>query len=170
MSTACEDLTLAIGKCIDATRQLANDLVPSALAHMRLSAALAEHAKYLSGSTPLRIEVREIPGFPELDDATRLLLFRAAQEALSNVIKHARASTVSVILRREGQSIVMVVADDGIGFTPARTGAIAGLGLLGLRESVAARGGELTVGSNDPGGTRLHLRVPLPRVAGDAAR
>ncbi|HST65392.1 MAG TPA: ATP-binding protein, partial [Mycobacteriales bacterium] len=84
-----------------------------------------------------------------------VVLLRAAQEALANVRKHAGACSVSVTLTFAPGSVVLVVADDGIGFEPAAP--TAGFGLAGMRRRVADIGGVLTVHSG-PGGTTVGVR------------
>jgi two-component system, NarL family, sensor kinase len=89
-----------------------------------------------------------------------LALYRIVQEALTNVIKHSRASRVSVLITRKRDSVAAVVEDDGVGFSPdeARDG---GLGLVGMRERIALLDGRLTVESEPERGTTLVAEVPV---------
>jgi two-component system, NarL family, sensor kinase len=90
--------------------------------------------------------------------------YRMAQELLSNVTKHARATQVDVRLERCNGSLLLAVADDGVGFDPGRLGAPAeagGFGLVGLRERVALLGGTLDVDSAPDEGTCVCITVPL---------
>ncbi|HEY8193114.1 MAG TPA: ATP-binding protein, partial [Gaiellaceae bacterium] len=86
-------------------------------------------------------------------------LYRIVQEALTNVIKHANATTVSVLLRRTPDRVVVVVEDDGRGFDPAQTHDD-GLGLLGMRERISLVGGRLTMESEPERGTTVAIEVP----------
>jgi len=79
LRAAWAELGDAINRCIAATRQIANDLHPSALAHLRVSAALKDHARYFGEVAGLKIEVQEVAPFPVLDEGRRLVLFRAAE-------------------------------------------------------------------------------------------
>jgi signal transduction histidine kinase len=94
--------------------------------------------------------------------------FRVVQEALTNVIRHARAEKVSVKLASVGGNVVLTVSDDGVGFdvTAARRLATS-QGLLGMEERVALASGELHVGSVAMRGTTVHARIPI--AAGVAA-
>ncbi|MGZ8584805.1 MAG: sensor histidine kinase [Actinomycetota bacterium] len=106
------------------------------------------------------LDVRPAAGFdPETDD----LLYRACQEALRNVERHARASSVVVSVRREGELAVLEVADDGRGLdpaTPARGDGEEHLGLQILREILDGAGGRLALGPREGGGTVVRVEVP----------
>jgi signal transduction histidine kinase len=87
-------------------------------------------------------------------------LYRIVQEALTNVIKHADAKTVSVVLTKQGDRVAVVIEDDGRGFDPgAQPGD--GLGLLGMRERIALVGGRLSIESAAGRGTAIAVEVPL---------
>ena len=88
-------------------------------------------------------------------------LYRIAQEALTNVVKHASASRVSVALSRRERAIALVVQDDGRGFESRDAGG-AGLGLTGMRERVALLGGRLGIESTEDAGTMITAELPLP--------
>ena len=101
----------------------------------------------------------------ELSDArlpadTETALYRIAQEAFTNVLKHAGAARVTLRLSRRDDTVTLFVHDDGKGFDPAnvREGS---LGLLGMRERVALLGGRLTIDSSDGAGTMLRAEVPV---------
>ena len=93
-------------------------------------------------------------------------IFRIAQEALNNVHKHAKATSVTVHLERRADATTLVVTDDGLGFEahgPARRSqGRRGLGLLGMHERAALIGGELRVDSAAGRGTTVRLRLPQP--------
>ncbi|MBM4459579.1 MAG: sensor histidine kinase [Chloroflexi bacterium] len=100
-------------------------------------------------------------GMPPLPDAYRLTLLRAAQEALTNIEKHAQANQVWLVLTIGNEAVALLVGDDGKGVS--RTAGRAGFGLQGLRERAAQLGGELHIEPRAGGGTQLSLRLPLPR-------
>jgi len=87
-------------------------------------------------------------------------VFRAAQEGLSNAIRHAAARTISLSLRQHGDSAELRVADDGRGFDAAAGGSGTGLGLALMRERMAELGGTVAVTSVPGGGTCLSIRLP----------
>jgi len=108
-----------------------------------------------------------------LADDVETNLYRIAQEALHNVLKHAQARNVSVLLSRRDSHAMLVIEDDGRGF---ETGAAApqsanGFGLVSMRERATLVGGELEIDSTPGAGTSIFVRVPLPAVpASDVAR
>ena len=104
------------------------------------------------------------PGLPSLVPETELVVYRVAQEALTNVARHARAGRVHLGLTRRGDVLVLRVADDGVGLGGAPIGA----GLQGMQERAQMIGGRLEVRANEGGGTEVLLDVPLD-ATGDAA-
>ncbi len=161
VTQAYQELEAVIDKCIRATRQVANDLQPTAIVHLSLAAALREHAQYFKEISGLDIRVIERTPVSSIDAATRLILFRAAQEALTNVSRHARASRVDIVLRAEAHSIAMDVNDDGIGIADSALAKVGSLGLLGIRERVGALGGTVAVSRNGGSGTTVSVRLPV---------
>jgi PAS domain S-box-containing protein len=155
-----EELAEAINKCMAAIRQIAYELRPPTLAHLPVFVALKEHARYFGEISGLRIRVAEIAPVPELDEATRLSLFRTAQEALTNVARHAGAANVDIILRADPTSITMDITDDGIGIDAEAIAKAGSLGLLGIRERVGALGGTLVVRKNVGAGTTVSVHLP----------
>jgi signal transduction histidine kinase len=95
---------------------------------------------------------------PELETA----VYRIAQEALTNVAKHAHAQHVALELRREPEGLRLTVEDDGVGFDPG--GPLGGFGLVGMRERLELAGGTLEVRPREPGGTRVEAWFPLARA------
>src|SRR5262249_14859642 len=100
------------------------------------------------------------PEFPQLKTESRALFFRAAQEALANVVRHAAASNVTISLEADSERVAMVVADDGRGVAPVDLRKPGSLGLLGIRERFAAAGGGLLVERGSPRGTCLTVFLP----------
>ncbi|MEQ8234240.1 MAG: ATP-binding protein, partial [Gammaproteobacteria bacterium] len=101
---------------------------------------------------------------PSLDDEQRIGIYRIVQEALTNVARHAHASKVQVELRaapgKAGESTLLLsIADNGVGFTPASSRP--GLGLRGMRERAQALGGRFLLASGAGQGTRTTVELPL---------
>lgn len=141
-------------------RAAARQLRPHVLEDLGLRSALAALTTELFANVPTDVRRGIGPGLPELDSATELVVFRVAQEALTNVARHARADVVRLSLFTRGDRLVLVVADDGIGIPPGADGT----GLRGMAERASLVGGETTVERRD-GGTVVTLEVPLERPA-----
>jgi signal transduction histidine kinase len=97
---------------------------------------------------------------PPLPDTHRQALYRAAQEALTNVQRHAQASQVWLVLTVDGGAVSLLVGDDGVGLPPDDAPAT-GFGLRGLRERAAQLDGELYLEPRAGGGVQLSFRLPL---------
>jgi PAS domain S-box-containing protein len=161
----CKELTVALAACMDDTRQLANDLRPLALTYFNLATVISDHARHFQAYSNLIVKVTEIDHFPKLDETAQLLFFRAAQEALTNVARHAEASAVEIRLRSDGDRLTMEVSDDGKGIDETAMNKPRSLGLLGLRERFVALGGGLTAQRRTPKGTTVTVYLPKPADA-----
>ena len=142
-------------------RRLAVELRPRALDDFGLVAALERLTHEITEQTGLVVELESrLPG-RRLPDEIETTVYRVVQEALNNVIKHADAKRVSVLLNQKNGMITALVEDDGQGFSPDEDGG-QGVGLLGMRERVALVEGRLSIESRCRPGTTLVVEVPLP--------
>ncbi|HEY7185964.1 MAG TPA: PAS domain-containing protein [Vicinamibacterales bacterium] len=139
---------------------LSHELHPSRLQTLGLVESVRLLCDDMSQQYGLTIAFTE-SHLPEIvDSSVSLCLYRIAQEALHNVAKHSQASEASVRLAREGDDVVLVVADSGIGFDPLHNDH-AGLGLVSMRERVSVLGGDLAIEAARRSGTRVRVSVPL---------
>jgi two-component system sensor histidine kinase UhpB len=137
---------------------LARQLRPTALDDLGLTAAIAGQVEQL-GRGEIAAELSTEGDFSDLGDDAQLVVYRVAQEALSNAARHSGAARVSVGLRRrEDGGVQLDVSDDGRGF--AFDESEGGLGIAGMRERALLVGGELTIESRPGRGTTVHLTVP----------
>jgi signal transduction histidine kinase len=149
----------------DALRRLMYDLRPAVLDDVGLIPAIRSCAErhLIAAGVKVRLELpREFPR-PPLDVETAL--FRAAQEAIINIERHARADRALVQVRRDMEDVIVEIEDDGDGFDPAsvtRSSDGRGLGLLGVRERINLVGGVTEIESAPGAGTRVLIRVPMP--------
>ncbi len=145
-------------------RQLAHGLRPPALDLMGLNGALEMYCVELAERIPLAIHYAGAE-LPALAGAIEICLYRTAQEAFANALKHARARQVWVALGLEGGMITLSVEDDGVGFNPGKqaTGPEQdwGIGLAGIKDRLQLLGGRLEIVSLPGQGARLVAHVPL---------
>jgi signal transduction histidine kinase len=108
-----------------------------------------------------------------LSPTIEIVLYRVAQETLTNILKHAQATHVSLMLQRRAEALLMIVEDNGVGFdiTTVRHNAHSGrqLGLIGMQERLVQLGGTFTIESELGRGTTIIMRIPLANaVTGDS--
>jgi two-component system sensor histidine kinase UhpB len=160
-----------VAQILQQVRTLALDLRPSVLDDLGLVAALRSYLDRqaqrggiegtfrLEGSQAQRLESSRLPHTMEI------ACFRAAQEALTNVLRHAQARHVSVVLRADDDAVTLLIRDDGVGFdvAAAQGRAVAGgsMGLLGMQEQVALAAGQFAIASAPGSGTRIRIHFPL---------
>jgi PAS domain S-box-containing protein len=146
--------------------QLVWQLRPTALDDLGLRAALANYVEDWSARVGIPTTLHSSGLVDErLPADTETTLYRIAQEALTNVAKHANASNVEVMLERRGSNVLLVVEDDGKGFTPDREGSGQGFGLLGMRERAALVGAALEIESTPGTGTTIFVRMTVASPA-----
>jgi two-component system, NarL family, sensor histidine kinase UhpB len=135
---------------------LARQLRPTALDDLGLAAAVGGQVEQLERSG-LAAELSVDGDFSSLDDDVQLVVYRVAQEALSNAGRHSGAARIEVNLRRRGEGVELSVADDGSGFAFEQSER--GLGIGGMRERALLVGAELTIESRPGQGTTVRLTV-----------
>ncbi|ALV31221.1 sensor histidine kinase [Streptomyces sp. CdTB01] len=144
---------------LDEVRRLVRRLRPGVLEDLGLISALTSLTTEFATHVGLRVVRRFDTGLPALDQQTELVLYRVAQEALTNAARHAEAGQVEVSLHGTGEAVVLAVADDGRGSGVAQEGA----GIRGMRERALLIGATLDVTSQPQAGTTVRLTVPLLR-------
>jgi signal transduction histidine kinase len=141
--------------------RLAVNLRPASLDHLGLVTTLQQFIREFSRQYNLSVEFEAV-GVQDkrlpLDVETAL--FRIVQEALTNVVLHARASRVDVLISRTDTRVSAIVEDDGIGFIPAFSMTEDQLGLFGMRERIQMLGGTLTIESSPGKGTTVKAEAP----------
>lgn len=156
-----------VGRSIEAIHRFARELRPALLDDLGLIPALRSYMKKFAERTGLRIRFTAFTGVEALDNAKRTVLYRVAQEALTNVARHAQASLVQVSIRKIPEAVRMEVADDGRSFEVQRilsSRTNKRLGLLGIRERVEMVGGKFSIESAPGRGTTLRAQIPFKRA------
>jgi two-component system sensor histidine kinase UhpB len=142
---------------LDEVRRIARRLRPGVLEDLGLLSALTALATEFSTHTELAVRRRFEPGLPRLSDEAELVLYRVAQESLTNAARHAVARHVELALTRHADAVVLSVRDDGRGIGHTREGA----GIRGMHERALLVGARLSIESGPAGGTEVRLRVPV---------
>jgi signal transduction histidine kinase len=141
-------------------RRLARDLRPPVLDALGLKVAMQTYCTEFTRRTHLPIVFEADTSLPEFPDIYNITLYRALQEALNNVVKHAQATQAWVDLSVEEETINLTVQDNGIGFSEEKANSN-GIGLAGLRERITIAGGALNITSTPKRGTILAAQFPL---------
>lgn len=156
-----EALHELVDRTLEGVRRLSRNLRPAVLEDLGLVAALRDHLVEL-GRLGLRAELEVIGEPRRLAPVTEYAVFRVAQEALSNVARHAGTDRARVTLAFSPEELVLAVEDQGAGFdAAARDGEGGGQGLVGMRDRAAEIGADLRVVSRPGQGTSVRLAVPL---------
>jgi signal transduction histidine kinase len=157
-----------VEKSVSIVHQFARELRPAALDDLGLIPALHSFVKIFSRRTRIHVHLKVFAGVEQLDINKRTILYRVAQEALTNVARHAQASRVEVNIQKLPEGIRMEIKDDGISFKVERVLYGNGgkrLGLLGMRERLEMVGGHFDVESAPGKGTTITAQIPLHRAA-----
>ncbi len=153
---------------LDELQRLISDLRPSHLDDLGLSAALRWYAEELRNRTDLQVHVEVDGRVRPLSSPVKTALFRVAQEALSNVLKHANTREAWVRLQFGEQGVTLEVEDLGAGFDPARVAASGrpSWGLIGMEERATLLGGSFSLDTAEGEGTRVRVVIPYQNKAG----
>jgi PAS domain S-box-containing protein len=153
---------------LQATQELSSDvhrmshqLHPSILQHLGLLAAVESFCKEISSQRDIHISIVHHGVPPTLSSEVSLCLYRIVQEALRNVVKHAKAGRVRVEITGAESELRLQISDDGTGFDPQNAQVHMGLGLLSMRERLRLVNGRVSFRQAEPTGTRIDVRVPL---------
>jgi PAS domain S-box-containing protein len=158
------DASALVGRAVAAMRHALSVLRPSALDRLGLVAALRQEGRDFQERTGIRCAL-ELPDSAGIPADAETALFRIAQEALTNVARHARARAVRLSLASDDAGVTLEVADDGQGLVGG-AGPDRGLGIVGMRERAERLGGSLSVASGASGGTTVSARVPSAVLGG----
>jgi signal transduction histidine kinase len=153
-----------VEKSVDIVHRFARELRPAVLDDLGLIPALHSFMKGFAARTGLLSHLKAYAGVEDLDGTKRTVLYRVAQEALTNVARHAKASRVEVNIQKQNSGACMEIKDDGRSFEVERGMRARGnkrLGLLGMRERVEMIGGTFCVKSAPGQGTTVRVEIPF---------
>jgi len=148
---------------IDTVRKLCSDLRPHVLDRLGLIAAIRWHARNFEKRTGIKCVVPVSSEISDLDEDLEIVLFRAFQEAMTNVARHAGATLVEVILKNRGDNIVLTIKDNGKGITKEDIANPGSFGIIGIRERIRFWGGKSAFSGSPRKGTTVTISVPFFR-------
>jgi signal transduction histidine kinase len=157
-----------VEKSVDIVHRFARELRPAMLDDLGLIPALHSYMTGFTKATGIRVSLTAFAGVKELNSAKRTALYRVAQEALTNIARHAQASRGEVIIERLANDVRMQIKDNGKSFDVERvlrSKRIRRLGLLGMRERVEMIGGRFMVESAPGQGTTIQAQIPFDNGA-----
>jgi two-component system sensor histidine kinase UhpB len=162
MASDLEDMTV---EALEGVRRLALELRPPALDDLGLVAALEGLAQRFSDQLGIPVDYQARGTRSRLSPEVEVVLYRVAQEALTNILKHARAAHVWIDLDRGEHDVTLSIRDDGVGFDPKVTRTTdpmrSGLGVFGMQERAALAGGTLRIWQRPGGGSEVFAFIPL---------
>jgi PAS domain S-box-containing protein len=163
-STLQEKIT-GMKELIDATittvRRLSSELRPSILDDLGLVAALEWQAQQFTTRTGITCQFDSFVDDTEVSREQATALFRIFQEALTNILRHAQATSVAILIEEEAKELILEIKDNGRGITKDESSGSQSLGLVGMRERAQLVGGRLTLTGGAGKGTVLTVRVPF---------
>ena len=154
--------TVTLKSTVEGMRRIIEDLRPSMLESLGLREALLSWAKDCADRTGAPLTVDIVDELPALPAGRPIGLFRIAQDALANAVRHSGARSIRLSMRAEDGKVILEVVDDGVGIVQRPQGMKSlGHGLLAIRERASAMGGSSTIGAG-PGGVGTEVRVTVP--------
>ena len=160
-----EQLAAQIGRDIHRT---ASDLRPTAIDDLGTFKAIEAYVAEWQERYGVRVDIQTFGRDNLLPPDVAAVLYRLVQEGLTNVLKHASASKVSIVLEKKLEGLALVIEDDGIGFDPetvcrlaSGSGRTSGLGLSGMKERVALLGGSIAIEASQGKGSTIFVQIPL---------
>jgi len=156
-----ELMSKLVGRTMDTVRTIAAELRPGVLDELGLKAAIEWQCADFQKRTGIKCELLTELDEVALDRQSATAVFRILQESLTNVLRHAKASAVLLVLDVPSDNLVLEIRDDGRGVTEAEMTDPRSLGILGMRERAGAVGGEVDIAGADGEGTRVTVRMPL---------
>lgn len=160
------ELELLVDDTIASVQKISRELRPAQLDDLGLSAAMEWHLLQFQQETGISAELALNVDDRGLDKAATTALYRVFQEALTNIVRHAKASAIEVRLCISNNEFILEVRDDGVGFVPENLSSPNSLGLMGMRERIHTLGGYVDIFSVPGLGTRIVAALPMDRVIG----
>jgi signal transduction histidine kinase len=150
---------------VQVKRRIVDDLRPALLDNLGLGAAIAWHAEQMSERSGLHCQVSVPEEEAPLSSDAAIALFRIVQEALTNVVRHAKATNAWIELQHTAHNVVLTVRDDGVGLPAETYRTLRAHGIASMRQRVLGAGGEFEIKGERGKGTRIQVVMPLREEA-----
>jgi signal transduction histidine kinase len=162
MEAHLADLRGVVGNTLEEVHVISRQLRPSVLDDLGLEAALQRYVDETQARHKLQIDLVILGVGERLQTEVETTAYRIVQEALTNIVRHAQATTASILLENRNQLLRIIIEDNGIGFDPGQAAQKQqSLGLQGMRERVSLFGGKMTIESSPGQGSSLFLEIPM---------
>ncbi len=158
----------ALDNGVDIKRRIIEELRPTLLDNLGLSAALDWQVHEICDRAGLKCEICTPEDDHDLEPGVSITLYRILQEALTNIVKYARARTVSVDLGLSDDTVTLLIEDDGIGIPEGAQNNLLSHGISGMRQRVRALRGEFSIARRAEGGTIIEVNIPIQRLVAAA--
>jgi PAS domain S-box-containing protein len=156
-----ESMNKLLDDAVQTTKRIATELRPGVLDHLGLTAAIEWQTQELEKNTEIRFKFKSSPKDITLDKGRSTAIFRICQEALINIIRHASATEVNVILKETPDEVMLRIKDNGKGIEKGKLSDPEAFGIIGMRERARAWHGEVQINSILGKGTLLVVNIPL---------
>ena len=163
-----QNLAAHVETTMEEVSRISRELNPSYIREVELPRALQLYLDTYAHKTGIQVHARIAPTLPSLGEEHQIPLYRIAQEALANVVKHARADRVEVVLAETPRGILLQVRDNGQGFSPQDERRRRGLGLIVMQERTSLLQGRFQLDSAPGRGTTITVEVPYGHVSQDS--
>jgi signal transduction histidine kinase len=161
LSEKAQSMSKLIDSTVHAVRRISSELRPKLLDDLGLSAALEWQVQQFQDRTGISCDISSDPEDIVLDQAQTTAFFRIFQETLTNTTRHANASHVELVLKREDRSVKMTIRDNGRGITAEEAADGRSFGIVGMRERALSLGGELKIVGVPGQGTTVEVTIPI---------
>jgi signal transduction histidine kinase len=156
------ELLAVVDRTIEGIRRIIGRLSPLMLQELGLIAAIRKEAKDLAKTAGVQSRVAISDDVGRLDPVIETAIYRVVQESLHNVAKHAQAHNVNIRMERKGETLHLMIEDDGVGIRAVSNPLRPSFGMAGMQERVSTLGGQMKVTSIKGEGTKISVTVPLP--------
>lgn len=156
-----QQLITSVNDTINKVRKLATDLRPGVLDDLGLEAAIEWHAQQFTNQTEIKVTLKTGELKSQYDKNINTTIYRIYQEAMTNIARHANATTVKVTLFEKNNMITLQIVDNGKGITDSEKNNSSSLGITGMRERAEIIGGTFSIQNHHKKGTEIEVSIPI---------